>query len=102
MTMKNKMPKYINADKLIKFCTGKLVVTEGDEIIQTHNNAFRCMREYIKSSPAADVVEVVRCKDCKYAMPEGRENVYICKAMTNPNYCWADDYCSCGERRETE
>lgn len=49
-----------------------------------------------------DLVEVVRCKDCKYAMPEGRENVYICKAKTNPNYCWFDDYCSCGERKETE
>ena len=49
-----------------------------------------------------DVVEVVRCKDCEYARSEGRENVYICAAKTNPNYCWFDEYCSCGERRETE
>ena len=46
--------------------------------------------------------EIVRCKDCKYALPEGRENVYICTAKKNPNYCWFDDYCSCGERRDTE
>ena len=49
-----------------------------------------------------DLVAVVRCKDCQYARPEGRENVYICAAKTNPNYCWADDYCSCGERKETK
>lgn len=53
---------------------------------------------YITEQPAADVVEVVRCKDCQHA----RQTVY-------GNYhCLVDhrlaheetDYCSCGEKKE--
>lgn len=49
--------------------------------------------------PTADVVEVVRCKDCKngefksYAPPSCR---YYCKNSTN--YHSKDFYCSMGER----
>lgn len=47
---------------------------------------------------AVDFVEVVRCKDCKYAR----------KAVNGYYHCRVDgciahnetDYCSCGERRE--
>lgn len=64
---------------------------------------------FLKGQPAADVVEVVRCKDCKFwgstLTPEEIE-----EARTDPNsdlVCdmWMsdgfsnDDYCSCGERR---
>ncbi len=53
--------------------------------------------------PAADVVEVVRCKDCE-AWQENpwSKGEMVCK-------CWADwlptepdDFCSCGERRDNE
>ncbi len=50
--------------------------------------------------PAADVVEVVRCKDCIYAIPNGE--VYMCSCMTNPNYRNGDDFCNHGELRESE
>lgn len=95
------MDKYINADELIKAIETELWDWETVDGIKSSTVLKQTISD-IKNMPAADVVEVVRCKDCKYAMPEGRENVYICKAMTNPNYCWADDYCSCGERKETE
>lgn len=46
--------------------------------------------------PAADVVEVVRCKDCKY-------NVGTKKCL-NPDSFFAvpkdDDFCSYGERKD--
>ena len=45
--------------------------------------------------------EIVRCKDCKHALPEGRENVYICMAKNPSHYCWFDEFCSNGERSET-
>lgn len=58
---------------------------------------------YIKS-PTADVVEVVRCKDCKYYKPQTRSitwnntTKYCCRgANVKVN---EDDYCSYGERRE--
>lgn len=50
--------------------------------------------DMIKQEPAADVVEVVRCKDCKHRNPNGwkclRDNLW--HNMT--------DFCSYGERKE--
>lgn len=56
----------------------------------------------IEDLPSADVVEVVRCKDCKYLSSEyiGDDLEWICKlsdGMVNPA---PDKYCSYGERRE--
>ena len=47
---------------------------------------------------AADVVEVVRCKDCKYSDADGVKNAFLCSrkmlGMVRDN-----DFCSFGERR---
>ena len=43
--------------------------------------------------PAADAVEVVRCKDCKHA-----DKFYHCTYMNKWNT--ADGFCYCGERKE--
>ena len=32
--------------------------------------------------------ELVRCKDCIYALAEGRENMYICTATNPAHYCF--------------
>jgi len=95
------MSKYINADELIKAIETELWDWKTVDGIKSSTVLKQTISD-IKNMPSADVVEVVRCKDCRYAMPEGRENVYICKAMTNPSYCLADDYCSCGERKDNE
>jgi len=48
-----------------------------------------------------NLVEVVRCKDCKYSEPNGK---YGCKLYHYQRYetheMKPDDYCSYGERRE--
>ena len=53
-------------------------------------NSIESIQKWIDEQPTADVVEVVRCKDCKH---------YI-KAC----FEWHDDddFCSYGERREDE
>jgi hypothetical protein len=60
--------------------------------------------EDIENTPSADVVEVVRCKDCKFAFPY--RNYYYCENEDSPftNSDWAVclngyDFCSYGERR---
>ena len=54
------------------------------------------IKELINAISAADVVEVVRCKDCKYNLGT--------KKCLNPDSFFAvpkdDDFCSYGERRE--
>ena len=55
----------------------------------------------IDSIPAADVVEAVRCKDCKFrsSWMMNRNLSYICpKSGMFPN-C-ENDFCSYGERKE--
>lgn len=59
-------------------------------------------QDKIKALPTADVVEVVRCKDCKYYKqnPYSPDEDMMCM-------CWCDwlptdpdDFCSYGERKE--
>lgn len=48
----------------------------------------------------ADVVEVVRCKDCKRFEPHGNGKCGICRKGRKSSLQQANDYCSEGERRE--
>lgn len=45
---------------------------------------------------ATDVVEVVRCKDCKHFVSE------VCRHDFALNFCRGDDFCCYGERRGAE
>ena len=58
--------------------------------------------ELIKSAPAADVVEVVRCKDCKNYQPNpySYDGEMICSCWADWTYPEDDDFCSYGERKE--
>lgn len=64
------------------------------------------IRQSIMALPTADVVEVVRCKDCKHCdviyplKCAGAEaiTVYFCGFNNVPRK--ADDFCSYGERKE--
>ncbi|MBO4543560.1 MAG: hypothetical protein J5725_10320 [Bacteroidales bacterium] len=58
---------------------------------------------YIQSIPAAYVVEVVRCKDCKYGSCTGAYGKYYECELSEGELAplWReDDFCSYGERRE--
>lgn len=57
----------------------------------------RIKNDYI-SQPPADVVEVVRCKDCKWRNKAGCA-LEIVDDSDKPS---DDDYCSYGERKDNE
>ena len=58
-------------------------------------------RDEIRSVPTADVVEVVRCKDCKFQKVEYGWNCKRYKVCINFDLPMDDeDFCSWGERRE--
>lgn len=54
----------------------------------------------IKHIPTADVVEVVRCKDCKhrYVVGNGLTHYWVCNFLDAENKDYG--YCSYGEREE--
>ena len=55
----------------------------------------------IKDFPAADVVEVVRCKDCKHMEIVGECNGRYCHNWGFFNGAGDDGFCNYGERRES-
>lgn len=67
------------------------------------NGTYPAQVKALKELPSVDAVEVVRCKDCKYASPNGK---YGCKSYHYRLYecheMGADDYCSRGERKTDE
>ena len=69
--------------------------------IHTQNSIASEMRK-LEYFAAPDVVEVVRCKDCKWYV----ESKAICKFHSNnyepPVYCTEVDYCSYGVSKEDE
>ena len=53
----------------------------------------------VKAQPAADVVEVVRCKECTHHIKDEHTGIWWC--IINGGICNDDFYCADGKRRET-
>lgn len=96
--------KYIEADALIERV--KRYCKQWSDISGDYKygvvDAFEVFMSAIFAQPAADVVEVVRCKDCKHSAPNG---VYGCtlerfSAHDKSERLYSEDYCSCGERKD--
>lgn len=91
------MPRYIDADAL-------------DDIVQELNEhrdfgitryEYKRISNIIFEFPTADVVEVVRCKDCKYNV-DGEPNIsglVYCGEVLD-GWISEDFFCKEGERRE--
>lgn len=93
------MSKCIDVDKAIEVCDWyEHEYSECEEYI-------RQIAEDIRHLPAADVVEVVRCADCKY-QDKGQnecESWSMCKYRSWLYFPVNDeDFCSNGERNEVE
>ena len=90
------MTEYIKREEALKH---KHKMSGADWGGEFWDEAVLC--EDIRKIPAADVVEVVRCKDCKYY----RQNEYSSdKDMMCMCWCdWLptdpDDFCSYGKRK---
>ena len=59
---------------------------------------IRQVKRLLREVPAADVVEVVRCKDCKHST--SCEEIIRCLNPYGLTVCDKNDFCSFGERRD--
>ena len=99
---------YIDRDLLLQDISESVVFTVRDSATSPELRGARKIIDRIKSAPTADVVEVVRCKDCTHKIITSSGRV-MCKrnaikmeavaewyglTATNNNH-----YCSCGERK---
>ena len=97
------MSRHIDADALIEEierCSCEtwskgVNPTWWAQAVKVKDNIKQC----IDRQPTADVVEVVRCKDCKYFYQDG--DIKVCKHW-NCHSTTDDSYCSYGERRNRD
>ena len=92
--------EYIEREALIKTC---------EEIIQIRWNettapvswshAYADFIEDIEEQPVADVIPVVRCKDCKH-YEIGKDYESYCNHINGLDKAKDYDFCSYGERKE--
>ena len=78
-----------------------------DVVARNHNCEHEHFLRLIADESTADVVEVVRCKDCQYYEPKnslGTQGICMCgeKEMNYAGefYPYETDFCSYGERKE--
>ena len=87
------MTEYITKEQALEAVRGKMWPGE--------------IEAAIKAIPPADVVEVVRCKDCADFRPWGGQSklgdcmVYVCDGE-NPFTMEETDFCSDGDRKDGE
>lgn len=91
------MSRYIDADAVVW-------EIEKDKCgLEDYDSALDVAIAEIKTFKTTDVVEVVRCKDCKHSKMADyipAKCPYFCKLMAN---CHSGDFfCSMGERREDD
>lgn len=85
--------EYIEREALIKAIANdclELVYYTKEDAIQS-----------VKANPAADVVEVVRCRDCKHSYRiDGAKEEYDCaKISAFAKFFPGDHFCGYGERK---
>ncbi len=69
-----------------------------DALKALYNDYAYAAMDVIKRLPAADVAEVVRCKDCKYGDYDSKSNGAMVCLRTNDGFWRKEtDFCSYGE-----
>lgn len=87
------MARYIDADKLIEEMSVNVLPRDAQHL-------FLAMRGMVRNAPTADVVEVRRCRECKYYVASYCTRDI--KGRTNMFYMQPYDFCSYGVRRNDE
>ena len=99
------MAEYIDVEKLKRNIRVNLMPNVDIDGTVTVENAERYFINLIDKTSTADVVEVVRCEKCVWALEpiqektigEELETYHFCKIHNK--YFTPDNYCSCGERK---
>ena len=94
------MPEYIEVETAVDFVKNNTPCF-GDE------TSMRCVERSIRNAPTADVVEVVRCKDCEHYIEyplskRAKEIAPWSKCNKNKHLVYPTDFCGYGERKEVK
>ena len=87
------MARYIDADMFLNHFK-QILESELNWCLYNHAKITQTIIKTIENSPTTDVVEVVRCRDCKYF-----SEIQHCGIL---GFCEPNEYCSRGERRKED
>jgi hypothetical protein len=82
------MPKYVDIENLD--LRGLAVFDENLDVLIPLSD----VRKALKMLPVADVVEVVRCKDCLYSYFNTSNETFSCQRTYPRRWVQEDDYCN--------
>lgn len=93
------MSRYIKDEDLSKLMYHEAFEVDSD--MQKWDSGcwirYKVFENCLKQTPTADVVEVVRCKNCQFAYWENGEPIWCNNFLYAIN---GNEFCSYGERRE--
>ena len=91
------MSRYIDADN---FYASQAARCWGEPIIGTCTSDKALLYDELQKLPISDVVEVIRCKDCKHYKKINYDDISqnTCEITTKRQQPY--DYCSYGERMD--
>ena len=95
------MDEYIKREAALRIVKnyGKGAIDGGRKTLDPVDDII-ALATGIELIPAADVVEVVRCKDCKWSEDLLMSGIYCNHPDNrNPLSCRPNDYCNDGERK---
>jgi hypothetical protein len=95
------MAQYIDREAAVKLLRNQ--AREAFEYSNTECEVLSSVADELEDFPPADVVPVVRCKDCVYSRPAGKncEDLVVCIAHSEDYlYMMKSDFCSYGTFKE--
>lgn len=93
------MTDYISRDAAVKIAE-KYGLANGS-VLGRHTGLADCIASEISALPAADVAEVVRCRDCKYGDYDSKPDGAMVCLRTNDGFWRKEtDFCSYGKPKE--
>ena len=78
----------------------KRAIVDACNSLELYPSEYSELENALNRIPAADVAEVIHCKDCVYARPLKDMNYdYLCRYW-NGHSCNQNQFCSQGKRKE--
>lgn len=95
------MAEYIDREALIRYIEKQeVIIKDGLSIADAMRIQGNVFRRCVETFPAADVVSVVRCRDCKYRSIKAPIPARYCEVWKSYVGHGDDGYCCYGEMKE--
>jgi hypothetical protein len=91
------MAEFISREDAVQ-CANDLSVDLFNDGLDSASYGAQAVAEWLKDFPAADVVEVVRCKDCRFYYKDS-DGYEMCDASEGYDHISADGFCAWAKRR---